>query len=910
MRIPRCTYRFQLHAGFTFDDLAELLPYLGILGVSDCYSSPIFRPTPGSRHGYDVCDYQLINPELGGDEALVRLADRLRENNLGFLLDFVPNHMGIDGPFNRWWRDVLEHGLHSTYASFFDIHWRDHHDPDKSRVFVPLLPEHYGVLLEQGKLRLVYEDGELALVHEGTRFPLRPKTYTEILRLIAPDEANIQEPAATEPNEPKKRLARLLAQTPAMHAALERCLQHLNGTPGDPSSFDTLDRLIDNQHYRLARWQAGAHGTNYRRFFAIDTLVGLHMEDPRVFEETHARLRELIRNGTVTGLRIDHVDGLRDPEGYLERLQNLANTAFEEDHAAPKKSFYVLVEKILAEGEFLPSSWASPGTTGYEFIGQLAGLFTDARNEAAFAKIYANFTERHESFEEVVYEKKKLILDEMFANTVLTLATTLQERIAIDRRWRDLTLAELTTAIRELLAGFRVYRTYRRHGPVSEVDRAEIEHAASVALSRNQRAEPAVIRFVRDVLLGDYPEPAAIPSHRNGINEWALTFQQYTGAVTAKAVEDTAYYTFNRLIALNEVGGTPGLFGTDIEAFHQANTARLALAPHTMLTTSTHDTKVSEDIRARLYALSEIPEEWRAWLDDWHVLNAGHKTIINGRAAPDADEEYRLYQTLLGAWPLPPTEPDDRFRERIRSYLRKAVNEAKVNTSILHPNEPWLEACDRFVNALLAPGGTFVTRIQPAAARLARLGMINSLAQVVLKLTVPGVPDIYQGNEAWDFSLVDPDNRRDVDYSVLRKLADSSATASPGELFSRWETGEIKLDVTRRLLRFRHEHPQLFSAGTYTPLEISGGFADHVVGFIREEGDERLLVLVPRLPSSLPWPPIGTAWADTRAAVGASAAAIPWTNLLSGSDIILDQTIMLADAFAELPVAVLHARRA
>jgi (1->4)-alpha-D-glucan 1-alpha-D-glucosylmutase len=896
-RIPRCTYRVQLHAGFTFDDLAALVPYLNALGVSDCYCSPVFRPTPGSRHGYDVCDYRLINPELGGEEALRRLSARLREHDMGLLLDFVPNHMGIDGPFNRWWRDVLEHGLNSTYASFFDIHWNDRSDPGRSRVFVPLLPEHYGVLLEQGKLRLVHEDGALALIHEQTRFPLRPETYAGILRHIVPPElAHASGVSAADPTFWKQRLNDVLTHSSEARTALEVCLHRLNGSPGDPGSFDELDRLIDSQHYRLARWQAGAHGTNYRRFFAIDTLVGLRMEDPHVFEESHARLRDLIREGLVTGLRIDHVDGLRDPEGYLERLQSLSGP----------NPLYVLVEKILAPGEPLPPAWATQGTTGYEFIAQLAGLFTDARNEAAFDKIYGDFTGHDGRFDAMVREKKRLILDEMFANTVLTLATTLHERIAIDRRWRDLTVAELGAAIREVIAGFRVYRTYRRQGPVSPSDRAEIEHAAKTALAHNPRIEPAIIHFIRDVLLGDYPEAAAIPPHHEAMKDWALTVQQYTGAVTAKAVEDTAYYTFNRLVALNEVGGEPGVFGRDVEAFHQAGQTRLALTPQTMLTTSTHDTKMSEDVRARLYALSEIPGEWLVWLDEWRTLNAVHKTNIDGRPAPDADEEYRLYQMLLGAWPLPPATPDESFRARITGYLRKAVSEAKVNTSILHPNERWLEACDRFVGALLSREHAFVSHIQPAAARLARLGMINSLAQVVLKLTAPGVPDIYQGNESWDFSLVDPDNRREVDHARLQTLVATSTGVPFAELFARWETGEIKLALTRCLLRFRREHPRLFRDGTYAPLEITGKLAGHAVGFTRSEGAGHLAVLVPRFTSRLNWPPIGEAWEDTHARF--ADHEITWSSVLTGGRITGRETVALQEVFADLPVAVLYAR--
>lgn len=898
-RIPRCTYRVQLHAGFTFDHLAALVPYLHALGVSDCYCSPIFRPTPGSLHGYDVCDYRVINPELGGDAALHRLADRLRAHGMGLLLDFVPNHMGIDGPFNRWWRDVLEHGLNSAYAEFFDIHWNDRSDPGRSRVFVPMLPEHYGVLLEQGKLRLVHEAGELALVHEQTRFPLRPETYADLLREAAPEAfASASDVPVSDPVFWKQRLNDVLAHSAPAREAFDACLRRLNGTPGQPGSFDELDRLIDRQHYRLARWQAGAHGTNYRRFFAIDTLVGLRMEEPRVFEQSHARLGELIRDGVVTGVRIDHIDGLRDPEGYLERLRALA---------APHEP-YVLVEKILAPHEAFPTTWAAHGTTGYEWIAQLAGVFTEGANEAAFDRIYGDFVGRNQKFDTMVREKKRLILDEMFANTVLALANTLRESVAIDRRWRDLTIAELVVALRAIFAGFRVYRTYRGEGPASAFDRAEIEHAAAVALERNPRIEPALIHFVRDVLIGDYPEPAAIEPHRKAMIAWALTVQQYTGAVTAKSVEDTAYYTYNRLIALNEVGGEPDVFGRDVTVFHEANRARVETTPHTMLTTSTHDTKISEDVRARLYALSEIPDEWAAWLAAWRPLNVPHKTEIDGRLAPDADEEYRLYQTLLGAWPAGSFTPDEAFRERIRNYLRKAVNEAKVNTSILHPNERWMEACDRFVNALLTPGpaNAFLASFAPTAARLASLGVTNALAQTVLKLTAPGVPDVYQGNEAWDFSLVDPDNRRPVDHATLQTRLAAVEHASAGELLARWETGDVKLAVTQRVLRLRREYPEVFAKGDYTPVTIEGPLSRHVVGFERRHGGDRLLVLASRFVAHLPSPPIGTVW-DGNRALPAEGGGI-WRDVLSNRRCDGKNGVSLSDVFAELPVAVLHAR--
>ncbi len=880
------TYRVQLHPGFDFDQLAAQVPRLLALGFTHCYCSPIFRPTSGSQHGYDVCDPELVNPEIGGEEGLRRLSARLREHGMGLLLDFVPNHMGIDGPHNRWWRDVLARGRGSEFADIFDIHWNGLAEAGEARVFAPLLPDHYGMMLERGELRLVHENGSFALAHGPVRLPLRPETIAELSQDLPepPDEAAIAE-----------RLARY------------------NGNPGVPASFDELDRLIGRQHYHLTRWQAGAHGTNYRRFFAIDTLIGVRMEDPRVFEKVHAKLRELIREGLVQGLRIDHIDGLRDPEDYLARLQALAAEA----GARGDDAFPVYVEKILAPDEPLPPGWITEGSTGYEFVDQLAGLLVDGRQETAFDAIYADFTGRREDFETAVLRNKRLVLEEMFANTTAMLARQLRRRIRVDRRWRDFTDIELGSAIRALLAGFRVYRTYRRGGPVQGRDREEILHAARAALAIDPRIEPGTIRFVRDVLLGDYPEPGAFPPHREAVEAWALTFQQYTGAVTAKAVEDTTYYTYNRLAGLNEVGGEPGVFGRDPAAFHEANRARLAAAPRGMLTTSTHDTKMSEDVRARLLALSEIPWEWRAWLEDWRALNASAKTEVGGRLAPDADEEYRLYQMLLGACPLPPGSADGPMMRRMTEHLRKAVSEAKVNTSILHPNEAWLAACDRFVAALLAPDSPFLARFRPAAERLARLGMISSLAQVALKLASPGVPDVYQGNEAWDFSLVDPDNRRPVEHERLAALAESTRDAAPADLLARWRDGGIKLVLTRALLRHRREHPGLYLRGNYRPLRIEGALAEHALGFVREHDGERLLVLVPRLVAHFPWPPVGAVWGDTAAraeeadagAEGSRGLAGGWRDLATGlcARVGDDGALPLRAAFAEWPVAVLRA---
>ncbi|HTO03905.1 MAG TPA: malto-oligosyltrehalose synthase, partial [Opitutus sp.] len=610
-----------------------------------------------------------------------------------------------------------------------------------------------------------------------------PRTYGRLLEAIRPSSdqpaavsalaeafATLPKPDATEESgvaqkrtaqldELKRRLATLLETQPATRRLVDQQLQSWNGVIGEPASFDVLEEILEQQHYRLAFWKAGVHDTNYRRFFAIDTLIGLRVEIPEVFEETHALLAQLLRDGIVTGLRIDHIDGLRDPQQYLDRLQSLAPKETG-DASGP---LYVVVEKILAENEGLPPTWATHGTTGYEFMAQLAGLLVDLRSERMFTATYATFCDDDMSFEDVAYEQKKRVLDEMFANAVTRLAAELTDMLQADRRWRDVTRHVLTVAVREVMAGYGVYRTYRRGTePMNDRDRRVVEQACGLALRRNQRLGPEPFEILRDVLTGLYPPNGSHQGLRETLAEWVLSFQQYTGAVMAKAVEDTAFYTYSRLIALNEVGGHPGRFGSTIAGFHTANAERARLTPHALLATATHDTKLGEDVRARLYALSEIPHEWHDALTEWHEINQQHKTTVDGRSAPDVSEEYRLYQVLLGVWPAEDADPTEAFCARLREHLRKAVNEARQNTTWIQPNEAWLQAGDRFIDRILDQdtGREFLAAFRPVARRLAHLGMINSLAQVVLKSMSPGVPDFYQGAELWELSLVDPDNRR------------------------------------------------------------------------------------------------------------------------------------------------------
>lgn len=924
--VPRCTYRVQLQEKFNFGDLANLIPYFRSLGISDFYLSPIFTATPGSTHGYDVTDYGTINPELGGGDGFDVLATRLRNEGFNLLLDFVPNHMGIAGVLNQWWRDVLENGKYSVFEPFFDIQWRVEGNRGHPWVLVPLLEDHYGKVLEEGKIALVHSD-DFALQYADISLPISPGSHSWILKsMLKPDSTDEADLAllpliaefdalprssgimdaetARKRGETLDRLKKQSAAAFAAHGALRKTLdvflKKINGVPGVPASFDQLDRLIEDQHYRLARWKTGTHEINYRRFFAIDSLVGLHMEKAEVFRASHELLGRLVREGKVAGLRIDHIDGLRQPADYLRRLQSL-------ERPDASKPLYVIVEKILARDETLPDDWAAHGTTGYEFIPQLAGVLSDSSCESELDKIYADVTGETASLDDEIYAKKRQIIAEMFVNAVSNLGAELVEILAVDRRWRDLTRHELTTAVSELIANLPVYRTYRRRQePVSTADRGVIEKACARALARNPRAEPEPFEFVRNLLIGDYPSVEADNDFRNRLLNWVLTFQQYTGAVMAKAVEDTTFYTFNRLIAFNEVGGGAEFPTGSVADFHRANLDRLSRNPHTMLTTSTHDTKFSEDVRARLYALTELPSAWGRWVGEWTKLAARHTTALEDGVAPDALDQYRFFQVLLGAWPLGESDPDEPFRARLREHFRKAVNEAKRHTSILQANEPYLAACEKFVDGLVnaESGRDFLSAFVPCARFIARLGMVNSLAQLVLKCTVPGMPDFYQGNEVWDFSLVDPDNRREIDFVRRSQLLETLPRRSPAELLVEWRDGGLKLFTTQKLLHARARQPALFASGNYEAVTTTGNFRDHVIAFTRNGPLHSLLVVAPRLTAKLGSPPVGPVWDDTRIILSDESSG--WRDIFTGQVFESGQPLLMRAILAELPFAVLE----
>ena len=924
-RVPSATYRLQFHRGFTFRDAARLVPYLDALGVTHIYASPFFRASPGSTHGYDVCDHNELNPEIGSRADFDALIAELHRHRMSLVADFVPNHMGIAEPQNRWWMDVLENGPSSPYAHFFDIDWQPLKRELENKVLLPILGDQYGRVLERGELQLVFADGSFALTYFKLRLPIAPRSGRAILGFAAegldpapPEFASILTaldhlPPRTETAPEKvaermrekeiirQRLIRLCAESSAVRDAITAAVENYNAA--DPQSYDRLDALINDQPYRLSSWKVAAEEINYRRFFDVNTLAAIRMELPEVFDAVHRLLLELVASGAVTGVRIDHIDGLAAPRQYLAQLQQRAAETL--GRPAESRPLYLLVEKILGPEEALRGDWPVHGTTGYEFANQLTALLLDRDAERALTDCYTRFLGFPLPFREVVYRSKRLTMQVSMASEVNVLGHLLN-RLSESHRWyRDFTVNALTIAVREIIACFPVYRTYLVPGAVpDDADRKLISRALNEARRRNPAVERTVFEFLRDVLLPN--EGNARPLNEELRREFVLKFQQCTGPITAKGVEDTAFYVYNRLIALNEVGGDPGGFGGSVEIFHRQNAVRAASFPHSLLATSTHDTKRSEDVRARIAALSEMPHEWARAVRRWRTANQRHQRSIEGEQAPDANEQYFLYQTLLGSWPLAPMDGDARtaYIRRIQEYMMKALHEAKVNSSWIEPNELWDDAVREFVATILTPGrgNRFLAAFEPFARRIAELGSINSLAQQVLKLTVPGVPDLYQGTELWDFSLVDPDNRRPVNYEQRqRQFGAPGDQPSPAALLRHWEDGRIKMFVTGELLRFRRAHPELFAAGRYQPLEPAGDFAACAVACSRSSDLEEIIVVVTRLSSRVGWPPIGAAWRNTSVPLPEPDAR--WRDLFTGRE--HTGSLSLASVFEELPVAVL-----
>jgi (1->4)-alpha-D-glucan 1-alpha-D-glucosylmutase len=878
---PRAaTYRVQLHAGFTFDDAATISGYLAELGVSHLYCSPYLQAAPGSTHGYDVVDHGRLNSELGGAEGHRRLVESLSAAGLGQVLDIVPNHMALAGRANAWWWDVLENGPSSVYASYFDIDW----DPPQRKlaetVLMPVLGDQYGRVLEAGELVVGRQGGSFAVRYYEHEAPISPRTLGELLTKASaragseeleslavafsrlPSGRRTDRAAVVERHRDKEvlraRLADLCQARPEVAKAIDAEVEALNGDP------DALDYLLSQQNYRLAYWRTGAEELSYRRFFDIETLAGLRVEDEAVFADTHRLILALVADGTLDGLRVDHVDGLADPEGYLDRLRDATG------------GVYVVVEKILEIGEELPRSWPVAGTSGYDFLNRVNRLFVDSRHEAAMRACYARFTGQQQDFAAIVYVAKLQIMREELAAEVERLTALLADVCERHRRQRDHTRRELRDALRELIAAFPVYRTYVRSGhPVSAADRAHVAEAVTVARERRPDLDAELIGFIGDLLTGGYP--GALEAG------FAVRFAQVSAPVMAKAVEDTAFYRYQPLVSLNEVGGDPGRFGLSVADFHHAMAGAGRRWPEAMLTLSTHDTKRSGDVRARINVLSELPEDWERAVNRWANLNKGHKQD----GWPDRNAEYLLYQSLVGAWPIQVG--------RASAFMLKAAKEAKVHTSWTDPDAAYDDALSAFVTAILADQG-FVDDLDGFMAeyRIVERGRVNSLAQTVLMLTCPGVPDLYQGTEVWDLSLVDPDNRRPVDYERRRVLLARLADAGPDAALAEAAEGGPKLWLIRRVLTHRHRHPAAYGPGSgYESLHVHGHGAQHVVAFARTGG---LAVVVPRLVAA----PDMAELTGTTVELPAGA----WVDVLTGIQID-GGPVNAADLLRRFPVAVL-----
>jgi (1->4)-alpha-D-glucan 1-alpha-D-glucosylmutase len=948
--VPIATYRLQFNRAFTFDDATKIVDYLERLGVSHGYASSYFMAVPGSTHGYDVADPTHLNPEIGDRTSYNRWIETLRARGMGHIVDLVPNHMGIAKSANPWWQDVLENGPSSQYASFFDIDWNPLKPELANKVLLPILGDSYGAVLERQQITLEHVVGAFNARYFETLLPIAPGTYDRILgvdveQLLAEIEGTdagmeflsiltaIRHLPGREAQTPelrqernrekeviKRRLARLTAESPSVRAHIQRAVTTLNGQPGNPRSFDRLDALLSAQPYRLAYWRVAAEEINYRRFFDINELAALRMEDPEVFEQTHAFAFQLLREGRIDGIRIDHVDGLYDPGDYLERLQARAREV-RPDLFSGDRRLYLVVEKILGLDEWLPS-WPVEGTTGYEFLVRVNGLFVDAAHERAVNEAFERFTRLRAPFREFAYRSKQLILRMSMASELQVLAHGLTRFAEGNRHFRDFTLNLLVHAMREIIASFPVYRTYvNAREDVTAHDRRYIDHAVNEAKRRNPGYPSVVFEFVRGLLLkkADY-----IPEEERGEHmKFVGKFQQVTSPVTAKGIEDTALYLYNRLVSLNEVGGEPDKFGVAPDALHAWLADRAAKWPHGLSASSTHDTKRSEDVRARINVLSELAGEWRATAGRWARTNRKARSLIDGESYPSRNEEYLLYQTLLGTWPASAmtAEQERDYHQRIHDYMLKTMREAKVFTSWLNPSEPHEKAMARFVAMVLSPGNTaFRDDFGEFARRVARFGIYNSLAQLAIKIGAPGIPDFYQGTELWDFSLVDPDNRRPVDYRKRRDLLDTIDAAGDerarlaAELLQHPEDDRLKLFATTTMLRARRAAHDVFRCGRYEPLAVEGPARQHLFGFARVFGQRQVLVCVPRLVATLAPdgnPPVGEVWGDTRISVPEEAPRCYRQVFTGACAAIVEQDgrkwIRAADAFAQFPIAFLEA---
>jgi (1->4)-alpha-D-glucan 1-alpha-D-glucosylmutase len=948
LKAPLSTYRLQFNKNFRFVDATRLLDYLSQLGITDLYMSPILLSRKGSGHGYDVVDPTRIDPEIGTEEEFEALQSELAKRGMGLLLDIVPNHMAASSE-NRWWMDLLENGSDSAFAAYFDVDWQPASRNLSGKVLLPFLGRPFGEVLDSGELQLKFRDGKLYVCYFEAMFPIAPEGYHDVLNrgyenlkrelgeehdpseqelagvlaglaglaekngVVSPADRRLKLEALRE------RLRLLVADREEIGRFIDARLKEFNGVAGDPRSFVLLERLLNHQHYSLAYWQDPNEGINYRRFFAITDLVGVRAEDPIVFEVTHDRIVRLVakgaNHGLRIGLRIDYIDGLRDPSGYLARLQQALAEIISTQTPKP----YVIVEKILARGEQIPEDWPVAGTTGYAYMNYLQGPFVQPEGARQIERIYDQFVGKVSDFDALLYEKKKQVMSSLLGVEMRGLARQLEELAAKDRYARNIRRAELSEALAEITACMPVYRTYIRSLEVPPDAREIVDHALADMRSKRPQLSRPCLDFLRDVLtLASRPHIA--PGQREERLAFVMRWQQFTGPIVAKGFEDTALYVYYPLSSLNEVGGNPRpLQAISREAFYEYLDDRRRRWPNALSATTTHDTKRSEDVRARVSVLSEIPGEWGAKIAEWAKLNAQHKRQVNGLCAPDANEEYLIYQTTLGIWPVGAIEAFP-ITKRLQQYMIKALREATIHTRWIKPNEAHEEGVARFVELILSPESSpeFLRDLRLFGRKIAWCGMVSALAQLLLKIVSPGTPDFYQGSELWDSRLVDPDNRTAVDFDerckILRTLAEPSAEYAT-DLLHHWMDGHVKMYVTREALRYRLQHSELFAEGDFLPVKTLGVRKQHVVAILRRRGGDHAMAIVPRwLAESYTAEeklPSDGFWGETSLALFEPAPP-SWINVLTREQIETQMAgklsvLRMAEVLKRFPIALLHA---
>jgi (1->4)-alpha-D-glucan 1-alpha-D-glucosylmutase len=909
--IPLATYRLQLTADFNFERAAEIVPYLKALGITHLYASPFMKARQGSAHGYDVVDHTKLNPELGGEAGFAKLSDTLRAHDLGLILDFVPNHVGVHFADNPWWLDTLEWGPGSAHANAFDIDWDQLPHRKRGGVLLPILGSSYGEALERGEIELRYDEseGSFSCWYFEHRLPIAPERYGELLRTMVKE-------ADAETSEAGKRILALASRYRGLRhpnrqeapqfkqelkeiaGSAEIIARGLDAYRANANRTLALHHLLERQHYRLGHWRLASSDINYRRFFDVNSLAGLRVEEASVFDAAHRLVKRLIAEGKLQGLRLDHIDGLRDPAQYFQRLRRLIREAQADD----PRPLYVVVEKILGEGEQLHGFAGVHGTTGYECMNTFTHLLVDGKGLDALDEVWRQISNQPPRLEPVLKEAKRRVLETMLTSEFIVLVRLLARIASGHYSTRDFSADSLRQALELYVLHFPVYRTYMTGAGPSAHDRALIEITIAQARAEWYAADEGIFDFLRDALTLDLIKPGRPPHSAPRVRRFALKLQQFTGPLTAKSLEDTAFYRFHRLLALNEVGGDPAAPALSIPDFHHMMQVRAQDWPHGMTATATHDTKRGEDARARLTALSEIPSEWTSTVARWKVLNAPHLVTDGAMRAPSVAAEYMLYQTLLGAWPL--EGPDVSFTGRIKAYAQKAAREGKEQTSWLNPHANYEDGVSTFIARILDPSTSseFLESMAALARRVALLGALNSLSQLTLKATLPGVPDFYQGTEFWDLSLVDPDNRRPVDFAARAAVLAQLGETDWSTLARSWANGHIKLAWTARLLQLRARLADVFTSGDYHALEISGPHRDHVVAFARRRGKDACIVAVAR--HFVAFTDGGRDWPRSAAFEGAlNLRGFALENTQANKE-----ELPLSALFSEMPVAVLKAR--